>query len=253
MSLQVKTTNFIGKELHYYEEISSTNECAKQLIANSKPSHGAVILADFQLKGKGQAGNVWQSAKGKNLLFSILLKPNQLEVTAQFIWNMMISVALAEGLQQFVNNKVQVKWPNDIVIERRKIAGILIENTLQGTTISHLIAGVGLNVNQLHFAPELTAVSSLAMERGVEFEKIAVLEQLLRNVEYWIAKYEANQIGEIKRAYFSRLYQYQEIATYLVDGSQVSGEIIGVGEHGQLMVNIDGTLQQFANKEIKFL
>lgn len=253
MSLQVKTTQFIGKELHSYVETTSTNETAKQLIANNKPSHGAVILADYQTKGRGQSGNSWQSAPRKNLLLTLILQPKNLQVQQQFLFNMLISIAIAECIQTFVNKTVQVKWPNDVLIDGHKLAGILIENNLQGNKIAQLLVGMGINVNQIHFNSDLSKTTSLKLETGVEISRQAVLESLLTIIEHWIGLFNQDRFSTIKRTYLSQLYQYQEEKEYLINGKRETGEIIGVNETGKLVVNVQGKLLSFANKEIEFL
>lgn len=253
MSLQVKTTNFIGKELHYFDEIDSTNKFAKHLIANSKPSHGSVILAEFQKAGRGQDSNTWHSAPGKNLLFTIIFQPEKLTVKQQFICNKFISVALAETLQGYVRGKVEIKWPNDLLINGRKIAGILIETFLKGNNIGCLIVGVGCNVNQIHFPSNLLNATSLQLEEGIEVDRNQLLEKLFVNFEKWISRFNQDRFGDIKRAYYSRLFQYQEQHTYSAKAEVFRGEIIGVNTVGALVMNVNGSLRTFANKEIKFL
>ena len=252
LSLQVQSTQFIGKALHTFAEITSTNEYAKQCIAKNEPLHGTVILADYQSKGRGQASNRWQSAAGKNILASIIFRPKLVNVNEQFIMNKFISVAIAETVEKLCNEKVAIKWPNDILIDGQKLCGLLIENILRKQNIEYSIVGIGLNVNQVAFAEQPNA-TSLKLVLGTDVDRMDFLEQLFLRIEFWIDEFNQTKFGNIKRAYFSRLYQYQEKANYKVKDDVVRGEIMGVTNQGQLQVLINNKIELFANKEIVFL
>lgn len=254
MSEQVQSTDFIGRTLHRYQEIQSTNLIAKQMIANSEPVHGSVILADFQTKGRGQMTNVWESAAGQNLLTSIILKPKDCKIEQQFLYNLMTSVAIAKTVEHFGCEDVTIKWPNDILVNRRKICGVLIENFIKQLNISHFVIGIGLNVNQIHFPENLNRVTSLKMETGLDFSILDVASTLFQYLEEQVYRFQRKEFGEIRRQYFSKLFQYQEEHTYaLPNGEQFVGEIVGVNEIGQLQVRIGHQLKSFSNKEIIFL
>ena len=153
-------------EIIHIDETDSTNRWLKsqqltansqQLTANSQqPSQRhtlterTAICAEYQTAGRGCGTNRWESERGKNLLFSLLLHPEQIHASKQFHISMAISLAITEALGQYIGN-LSIKWPNDIYWKNGKLAGILIENTLQGTMIKDCIIGVGLNVNQQHF------------------------------------------------------------------------------------------------------
>lgn len=253
MSEQVQSTNFIGRTLYRYQEIPSTNLIAKQMIANSEPVHGSVIMADFQTNGRGQMNNVWESAAGQNLLTSILLMPKNCTIKQQFIYNFMVSIAIAKTVEHFGCTNVNIKWPNDILVQRQKICGVLIENFIQQMHISHFIIGIGLNVNQIHFSERLKQTTSLKLETGIDFSVIDVASVLFQAMETLIERFQRKEFGEIRRQYFSRLFQYQEEHLYcLPNGEQFIGEIVGVNEIGQLQVRIGNQLKSFSNKEIIF-
>lgn len=253
MSEQVKSTNFIGRTLYRYQEIPSTNLIAKQMIANSEPVHGSVIMADFQTNGRGQMNNVWESAAGQNLLTSILLMPQDCKIEQQFLYNLMASISIAKTIEYFGCENVKIKWPNDILVKRNKICGVLIENFVRQLNISHFIIGIGLNVNQIHFSPNLKNVTSLKLETGLDFSILDIASVLFQNIEEQVYRFQRKEFGEIRRQYFLRLYQYQEEHFYcLPNGKQFIGEIVGVNEIGQLQVRIGNQLKSFSNKEIIF-
>ena len=142
-------TNF-PKQIIEIEETTSTNEYLRELYLKETLPEGTVIMTDFQTKGKGQAGNYWESEASKNLLFSILLYPNQIAPNRQFIISQLVALSMQETLKKYLDN-ITVKWPNDIYYQDQKIAGILVENDICGKKMVASIIGIGLNVNQEHF------------------------------------------------------------------------------------------------------
>ena len=142
--------NVFGKEIIHLSHIDSTNNFAATLISDQLCQNGTAILADSQSFGKGQRGNSWHSEPGKNLLVSFILKPDNLSVLRQQELTWITSICIVQTLRIF-NIESQIKWPNDILIRGKKIAGILIENQLSGEFISNSIIGIGLNVNQTDF------------------------------------------------------------------------------------------------------
>ena len=133
-------------EIVHITETDSTNQWVK----SHRGDHPFCVMADYQTAGRGCGTNRWESERGKNLLFSLLLHPKQIPASKQFHISMAISLSIIEALGQHVAD-LSIKWPNDIYWRNGKIAGILIENTLKGNIIKDSIIGVGLNVNQRHF------------------------------------------------------------------------------------------------------
>lgn len=133
------------------DNVDSTNTYLSGIASNSP--HGTCVLADRQSTGRGQRGNTWESEPGKNLTFSVLLRPDGLHASQQFRISQAVSLAITDTLDGFLPEGIEakVKWPNDIYVGNRKICGILIENTLCGAAIQHSIIGIGLNINQRDF------------------------------------------------------------------------------------------------------
>ena len=132
------------------DETESTNAYMKKLVREERPEEGSLVIADFQTGGRGQMGNSWFSSKGDNLLFSLVIYPKTVRANEQFIISRIASLAIKNTLDQFVDD-IRIKWPNDIYWNDKKIAGILIENDLQGNTIDNSVIGIGINVNQEMF------------------------------------------------------------------------------------------------------
>lgn len=157
----------------------STNNYAMQLINANKAFHGLTIIAHNQTAGKGQRGNKWLNEPGKNLLMSIIAQPKH-QIQEQFAFNASIAVAIANVLQKlYAGWQVNIKWPNDIIINDKKAGGILIENVLRGSNWTHSVIGLGLNINQQQF-PGLPFATSLKNESGNTYE-INVVRDIIRN------------------------------------------------------------------------
>src|ERR1700752_298971 len=144
-------TLFVGKNAIWLKETPSTNLSAYEMLSMNRLPEGSAVLAKFQTKGKGQFGTQWESEKEKNILASFVFYPGFLEPKELFMLNQAIALGVYDCVKQVVKKKVSVKWPNDIYVGDKKIAGILIENSITFSDVNYSIAGVGLNVNQEKF------------------------------------------------------------------------------------------------------
>jgi len=150
------STLFVGQNLIKLSAVDSTNNYLKNLTSNSEPlPEGTVIMAEHQFAGRGQRDSVWHAEAGKNLTFSLLLRPGFISVEKQFVLNMLVSVALNNVLLKYLPVGLSIKWPNDIYVNDRKIGGVLIENVIVGSNIKQSIIGIGLNINQSVFDDDL--------------------------------------------------------------------------------------------------
>ena len=156
-----KTANYLFKDKTniYVSECLSTNDFLTHLTKKNNLGEGTTVMTDYQVKGKGQRNNMWESKKKKNLLFSLLLKPD-IPLSDQFKLHIIISLAIKETLTKLDLRGVKVKWPNDIYINDKKISGILIESQIFNKKIKQVVIGIGLNINQNNF-DDLNATSIL--------------------------------------------------------------------------------------------
>ena len=150
----------MGQVFEEFEMLPSTNQYAQELLSKSKPVEGTVISAQNQHAGRGQIGSSWEAAPGQNLTLSIILYPQFLAIQHQFQLNQSISLGVRDFIAKYVQKPVKIKWPNDIYVNEKKIGGILIQNTLSGSSIQSTIAGIGINVNQKHFESMLEMKTS---------------------------------------------------------------------------------------------
>ena len=164
---------FIGKNVISLETIDSTNDYAKQLLSTQKPTDGTLIIAKAQTKGRGQLGNIWQTESGKNLTVSYILYPNFLSPDKQFYLNMAVALGIREFCESICAEHVQIKWPNDIYFEGRKLAGILCER-IHGDPRS-IIIGIGVNVNAREFPAEIVATATSLAQVCTEEQNIRAL------------------------------------------------------------------------------
>jgi BirA family biotin operon repressor/biotin-[acetyl-CoA-carboxylase] ligase len=209
-----------------------------------------VVQTDFQSSGKGQLGNSWESENAKNLLFSFLLKPSYIAIDKQFVVSQMISLAIKKVLNQYADG-FSIKWPNDIYWNDRKIAGILIENSLQGNRIKWMIVGVGLNVNQECFISNAPNPVSLLNIVGEVLSTNEILENILTVFEQL---YRTNDIEKIREEYIENLYRGSGFHKFKADNQVFDAQITTVFTDGQLeLETTNDEILKFYFKEVEFV
>lgn len=242
-------TLFMGKNMVFVPECHSTNTLAVELTQKRDLVEGTVIITNNQTKGRGQQGNVWMTEPGKNLTFSVVLKPTFLHTRDQFLLNMAISLGVCDFLSE-LKKPVHVKWPNDVMIDHKKICGILIESQIQGSTFSRTIVGIGLNVNQRGFSsPRAT---SMTLETAEPHDLQYCLDRLCGSLEQWYLLLRQHDHRKIKAAYLDRLYGAFEKRNFIQNGEAFEGTIEGVDDSGRLMISTDSGLKYYNTKEVSF-
>lgn len=251
MSIYTPQTLFIGQQLIYLPSCSSTNAVAAELIVKNKATEGCVVITDWQTAGRGQRGSSWEAEPDKNITLSLILKPGFLSITQQFFLTISISLAVLETVQELTATTVKIKWPNDILAANKKLAGILIQNNVNGHFLQHSVVGIGLNVNQEIF--EHPRATSLTLLSGKKYNRVAVTERLLEHLEKNYLCLKNGQWAHLKYRYLQHLFRYQETHLYELDGQKVVGQIVGVDEGGRLAMQVEATLRYFNAKEIVYL
>jgi BirA family biotin operon repressor/biotin-[acetyl-CoA-carboxylase] ligase len=249
---------FVGRNLITLPTVASTNDYLKEKLANSAPlPEGTVIMAVHQTQGRGQQGAEWTSAPGENLTFSLLLDPKTIQPVHQFALTVSISLAMVECLEDLLpqSHTVKIKWPNDIYVDGRKIAGILIENILAGKHWKHAIIGIGLNVNQTEFPESVREkATSLKLITGQHYELMEIFQPLCHRIEENFEGLESAADPVLFGQYVNKLYRLNETAEFLIDGVKVNGKIVGVTPYGKLKVDFNNNhMVEFGIKEIAFL
>lgn len=256
MQYNIFSSGFIGRKLISLSSTPSTNEYLKDQLSKSTPlPEGTVIMAVQQTAGKGQHGTRWHGESGKNLTFSVLLYPKMIPIEQQFTLTVAISLALVRYLEQALpaDHHVAIKWPNDIYINGRKIAGILIENSFRGRQWNHAVIGIGLNINQTDFPESIQqATTSMALLTGQQVDLMQVLSELCTNIETSYQEIIAGNQQSLTQSYHQKLYRLGEQHNYLIDGVAVPAVLIGVSQQGKLQLDFNGHVVEFDLKELKF-
>ena len=233
------------------DSVDSTNEEMKRRLKhqNSLENFDAVV-ANFQTKGKGQREAIWESDYGKNLTFSFYFQPNNLYVFDAFKLNQAVSILISDYLKNLGLKAVQIKWPNDIMVNHKKICGILIENTLIKNELLHSIIGVGLNVNQSTILSNNNS-TSISNEMQEQYFIKVVAEELtdyLHKIQDFM-----DRPMLLNNRYLDLLLGLNETRRFSIDNEEVVGEIIGINSTGRLRVLIDQKEQLFEQKQIRFI
>ena len=205
-----------------------------------------MVWADYQTAGRGQGTNTWESERGKNLTFSILLHPVDLPANRQFLLSMQVSLAICEALSEHIGD-LSIKWPNDIYWRNAKIAGILIENRLQGQVIRDSIVGVGLNVNQRQFQSDAPNPISLWQICEHETDREQLLKDILAALDRLLGQ-------EVREQYLSMLYRRKGFHPYVDKDGAFMAELEDVEDDGHLLLCDDsGGRRRYAFKEVMFI
>ena len=236
--------------LIWLDSVDSTNSEALRRLPEL-PS-GAVIAAREQTAGRGQRGNTWFTEAGKNLTFSIVLKDLGLAASEAHRLNYLASVAVADFLDGYGAQSL-IKWPNDSYIGRKKICGILVENSLAGAGVAASVIGIGININQTQFQ-QLSNATSLALSTGKEYALEDCLAAFLDIFGRLLPTLSDDSLTE---RYSSRLFQKGVNAQYVdyLRDTQFSGTILGVDPDGRLRIQdtINGTDNLYRFKEVGYI
>ncbi len=240
----------------HLQTTTSTNDIAMQYAAEGI-EEGTAIIADYQTKGRGQQGNSWESVEGENILFSVIFYPHFLPVKHFFLLSQITALAVIDFLQL---HKVDanIKWPNDILVKKQKICGILIEQSFTGNGLDYSIIGIGLNLNQKNFSGMNVKATSLALETGEKHDRISAFQQFHRQLFYryqQLQKYvDEDNIEPIMSEYMDKLFGFNTLNKYRIveNNEDIEGKITNVSTQGILTLETETQTLFFANKEIEF-
>lgn len=252
MNLSFETL-ILGKTHSFLPTCHSTNDYLLDILKVGVIDEGHIVITENQTNGRGQRGSVWMAEPGQNLTFSMLLEP-KIDTSRQFDLSMMVALGLMEAIKQLSSHKVIIKWPNDIYMLSdngwKKVAGMLIENQLQGNKVKSSVVGIGLNVNQVYF--ELDTASSLNLIESKTFDLTTVLNAILLNIEKYYNTIDAD-FESIKFKYTKNLLFYGEKGKFEDARGMFDAVVLGVDADGSLMLDVNHKIEKFAIKEIKFI
>ena len=225
---------------HRSDSIGSTNTYLRELNGGDPDYDYEVAVADFQTAGRGQKGNTWESEQGKNLLFSILAHPKGIKVQEQFYISEAIALAVSDAVMAAAGPEYaadfSVKWSNDIYYKDFKMAGILIENTLQGSSILDTVVGVGLDVNQEVFVSDAPNPISLKNITGRDYDRDALLDDIIARFIGYLEPDTPSQRAGVDELYRSRLYRRQGFYKFRDEKGVFEACIEGIRPDGCLML-----------------
>ena len=234
----------------HIDETDSTNRWLKDELHNRDGSF--CVITDYQTAGRGCGTNSWESERGANLLFSILIHPDWVTAAEQFLISMAISNAIRRALASYLFPPVEVKWPNDIYVGDGKICGILIENQLQGSHIKDSIIGIGLNVNQTKFQSDApNPVSMLNIDGRCQFSLNHVLNSVLNEFSDTLDNWQPD---DIRREYRAHLYRREGFHRFRDADGSFEARLLTVEDDGHLLLgDAEGRTRRYAFKEVQFV
>ena len=227
------TTRNLGRPLHYADTVTSTNSLAMEAAQLDAP-HGTAFLTDYQTNGYGRRGRLWQAAKGQNLTFSIILRlPISGAVTGMV--PLAAALAVSEAVAKIVSpNNPQLKWPNDILLEGRKICGILLQSF--GAPVNPMVLGIGLNVNQSIFPPELSSsATSLLLATGQHVDRAPMMANVLLRLEKILGLLSTDP-ALVRKRYTKNLIGVGKNCQITGANEKIMGALIGIDKSGALIL-----------------
>ncbi len=245
--------NFIGK-IHIKKEIiASTNSFFKEIENVEEIENGTLVSAKFQSVGRGQRNNIWESEKNKNILTSFIFLANNILPDNQFVISKAVSLAIFDLLSEY-KISAKIKWPNDIYINDKKIAGILIENSIRGNKISNSIIGIGLNINQINFSNTLYNATSLKLETNINYNTDEILDILIKYLNFRFNMLLQNNFNKINNDYLQNLYRFNEFHSFETDKEVFKAKIKTLDKIGRIVLETqNGDIQAYNFKEVRFL
>ncbi len=229
-------TKLLGKRIDYEETVSSTMDVAFKL-AMEGASEGTVVCAETQTKGRGRLGRQWASAKGKGIYMSLILRPKFAPVEVAKL-TLLCGVALTETIKKTAGLQVSIKWPNDLFVNGKKLAGILTELNAETDRVKFVIVGIGININTA-LAGLPSVGTSLKNETGHDHDRVKIFQEVLRGIEKWYLRLgEEGFLPVIKKCKELSLILNQRIRISDPAGS-IEGEAIDIDQDGGLLIRQD--------------
>ncbi len=244
-------TKVIGKQFIELDHAESTNKTTAEMHARNELRHGAVILAHDQRAGQGQRGRSWHCAPGLDLAFSVYVRPAGLKADRQFVLGRIAALAVHALVQAKGKDEVRIKWPNDILVGRHKIAGMLIQNEVLGERLIASIIGIGLNVNNTDLHAALLA-TSLKIVTGEDHDRMALIGMFCGFFEEYYERWSKGD--DLSAFYTEKLWGLGRWMDVLRDGERTKARLMDVDGIGRAIVELeDGTVEALGSDRISFL
>ncbi len=247
-------TKLIGCKVVAFQSVASTNSTAQNL-AEQGATEGTIVVSEKQTKGKGRFSRHWYSIEKKGIYCSIILRPNFNPEDAPGL-SLMTAVAMADTCKQFTQASVQIKWPNDILLNSKKAAGILTELSAEKNKINHVIIGIGMNINHTtdDFHDEIkSTATSLSLESKTQINRVQFLQKFLVNFENYYMQYNQDRLTSI----LTKLRDYSSLIgtqIHLEYGNDIiDGKVLDINQDGALLLDCDGEIKTINSGEVTIL
>jgi len=241
---------YMGTEIIYFDEIDSTNNEAKRL-AREGAKEGTLVVADKQTSGKGRLGRVWTSPAGEGIWMSLILRPNILPSEASQL-TLIAGVNMCDAIKKVTGLDAKIKWPNDIVVNGKKVCGILTEMSAQVEGIEFVVIGIGVNVNMKEFPNELPYATSLAIEGMREFSRKKIIGVFLESFEEdYYAYTKVPNLLFIKERYEENCITLGKTVKLIARDEETIAKALEINKEGALVVELqDGSIKEVSTGEV---
>ncbi len=232
-----RKTKWLGQELVYLKETDSTNNQIKSLASEGFPE-GTVVIAESQTAGRGRRGRAWESPAGSSIYMSLLLRP-QIRPDNASMLTLVAALAVSKAVSKLTRKQAGIKWPNDLVMNGKKICGILTEMSLQSTDIDHIVVGIGINVHADAFPEEITNMAtSLFLETGVHYKRSELILAVWEAFEdYYEIYLKTEDVSALTEEYNANLANLHQMVKVLDPNEPFEGKALGITERGELIVD----------------
>ncbi len=242
----------IGSDYIYLDTVGSTNDYAKEIAAEKKD--GTIVIAETQSTGKGRRGRNWTSQKGEGIWMTVLLKPDMVPAQA-VLMTQVVAVAVAEGISDVIGEKAEIKWPNDIVLNKRKVCGILAELNGEIDYLNYIVIGMGINVNMDKevFQGELAdKATSIKIEKGKSISRKDILTSVVRRLNMYYEQFlKERDFGFIKDKSIELSATVGKRVKVIYSNETIEGDAIDLTDKGELLIKLDsGEIKEVISGEV---
>lgn len=233
--------------------VDSTNNYLQQLVSQNMATEGTLVLALEQSGGRGQRGKVWESHPGLGLYCSVLLQPRAWYVEKQFVLNKAVAVGIALYLETKTTADIRIKWPNDLMADGKKIAGVLIENNVRGSYLSSVIAGIGINLNHSVMNDQFeTAATSLHLLTRQQYDAETEAQELFRFLWQAYRQLISGEKDWVEAQYQHRLYKQGTRSAFTGNDELFFGVLRSVNDNGQAVIEVDGINRECSHPVVRY-
>jgi BirA family biotin operon repressor/biotin-[acetyl-CoA-carboxylase] ligase len=243
----------LNYDIYRLDKVDSTNAHLLRLAEEGFPE-GTLVVADEQSAGRGRFGRIWESEPQANLLFSLLLRPHFLQRDEVFILTFAAAVSVAEAIEEIARVKSGLKWPNDVLLDGKKVCGILLESNFDSNRLSHVVLGIGLNVNQQEFPPSISGrATSLLLSTGKKFDRDELLFSVLGNLSSDYETLQRRDFYSIMKKWRDRSVLFGKKIVVSLAGKMFEGICDDVTDDGALVLQSDDGSKKFTAGEVTIL